>query len=228
MFQLSLIVLAVAAIIAFFKVKIPDIVLVVGFIAMIILFGKWLWDFEPMRIITIIAMMVLGSGLGDYLKTGEREGFWTALVLVVIVLFVNRGFVTRVYDPAHRLSFAEQYNVNQILRYDGKIEDGRLPIYIITQNSDGDKKREDRIKEKIKRKNDDYFMVFLNYDSFGNYTGTGYSYSLPAWREMGDIEEVQARISERMRKGGLTGNVEYIIECVDAEVHYYENPFEDY
>lgn len=232
MLEFLLVVFIVTFIVSILKIKLPDRLLKILIIGICILCFVWLFQLKFMLIIATIAMIFLGTLFDEVRSFQDFKSTLTVVIpAVLIVLFLNRGIITRVYDPANVLSPIEEYNLNHELKYYGEI-DGisktDVRIYLVTQNLDGDMEKEENTKKKI-RKKENYVMICLNYDEDGNYLATGYKYDLFWFYNIGNIEFMTSRVTELMKTDGLSGNIEYIKQCVAAtlgETEYFEG--EDY
>lgn len=190
----------------------------------------WLIQLKIMLIITLIVLYGLGYALRQSKDIKSlKTTLCTSLIILAVLIMLNRGVVTRIYDRAGVLSIRDEIMLNQQIRYDGKI-DGvsgtKVKLYIATNTTDGIKDEKlYKIVEKV-HKRDNTFVIVLCYDVDGNFLRTGYSYSLDWFYEVSGIDTMRDKISKIMIEEGLSGNIDKISDCVAAtlgEIEYFDD-----
>ena len=163
MFQLQVMILILAVIAPYLekrisKKKLQIVIILLGIFT--IIFGLYLLlHLRIMQIIGFAILFVCAEVISYNIK--ESGICWMSLCvnasflpIIILAFLMNRGFITRVYDPAHVLSFVEEYNINQTLKYEGRLESttncDHNEVYLITQNLDGNFKKENKSINKLK------------------------------------------------------------------------------
>lgn len=237
MLQFELTVLIVACILGIMDTnnRIVNILKNIGIMICLVLFIIFFQRGELMPIITAVIMIFFGNIISSSIRDGEWDVILKSLPFIVGMLYLNRGIITRVYDSAGQFSFVERYNMNYQLKYDGYFGD-EVRLYIVTQNIYGNMKKENKVKEKIRKKSD-YYVISMNYDQEGNYLATGYMYDICYTHDekANNPKLVAKMISKKIKSDGMSGIVSYITECVEDSLygHYgeladeYDRDYED-
>ena len=194
---------------------------------------KWFCDVKFMYLfVTIVinfAGIILGNALSEQTTFREKRDMMIFQFIVVVgMMFLNRGLAPRVYDYANVLSFVEEYNMACKLRYTGQIDrNAKTPIkvYIMTQESGNNGKSEDRTIEKFSTKDGSY-LVILNYDEEG-LRSTGYSINVFWWYSLRNLSSFKYNVTKLMQEGELATNLDTIVEYAAATVGCGEMPIID-
>lgn len=241
MFQLQVMILILAVIAPYLekrisKKKLQIVIILLGIFT--IIFGLYLLlHLRIMQIIGFAILFVCAEVISYNIK--ESGICWMSLCvnasflpIIILAFLMNRGFITRVYDPAHVLSFVEEYNINQTLKYEGRLESttncDHNEVYLITQNLDGNFKKENKYINKLKEKAEysNYYIVKLNYDKEKNFIGCGYDYSFQ-WDSARGSDSGCEIIAKEINKHGVALSAGKITQVVDACISSYSSPFED-
>lgn len=153
--------------------------------------------FLDLRIkLIFISLAIIGSGLlvGKSLRKHEHSNTFTYCLIIIILLFVNRGIGDRIYDEASVISFMQDYNLNSNLVHESKFTDHKVNLYVVTSKTNKDIKK---IIKKIKKKKY-YYIVILYFDNRGSYVESKYSY-----RTFWGADDVTSEIDEKVNNDGI-------------------------
>ena len=225
MLQTQVIILAISLVYNICIIYKPELnygkIILVLCIAFLFYSGILIFQLKFMQIITSLVMIFLGYLIGSTIKRFNIVLFLIAAGIFAVALLFNGGLTKRIYDEAGILSFADEYNVNHNLKYTQKLSIpdsySEVKVYIMTQKIDGDMKKENKVKEKFKHK-DNVFMIFLNYDEDNNYVGTGYYYNAVWWFTFNDDKKALANVTSCMNQKGLVGNEKELVSYIQASV----------
>ena len=243
MFELQLyIVIIIVALCLLYRILPCKFYEILVFIGTIFVAGLEIYLLIHFRIMQIIGFGVLATLLAtiiamfiDSKKNKDANCFMGLLYILPVIAFtflINRGFTTRVYDISGVLSFAEEYNINQNLKYNGRLDSttnsDHNNVYMIAARIGEDKDKLEKYKDKFKKKAEysNYYIVILWYDEDGEFSHSGYSYSF-LWDTMNYADSVTSYIDKVVDSDGLEKSVEDITENIDKAISTYENPFED-
>lgn len=159
-------------------------------------------------------------------KKADRKMFLICFCYLAILLFLNRGILTRVIDAAHTINFWDQYNINYQLRYANNRglfqEKPDYKLYVITLDDNASEEERDKVIYKVKKKAgfEDYMIVILNYDE-KELVSTGYSYSVDR-QYISDWTYARDCVVKWIQKGSVNTNLcKYIDKRNKEEEEYW-------
>ena len=185
-------------------------------LAFIIIIVKCFLDGRIALLILNIVICFFRNSVWENFQERKYKVVLKYFILVMLLLFINRGVGNRVYDEAGVLSPLQEYELNSNLSRQHSLITKGTKFYIITKSPDTDMKQ---FNKKIRNKY--FYTLILCYDNNGKYYR-----SKVIKRTQYGADDIEIDITEKMTKDGLRACLDSAPEMMNWALYGFESPFE--